>query len=92
MYNLGYDNPNDYEVKYWEIWTDEERSLVIGEAYKRMILNSSEVQPYLSTSRMHSITQWLVPLSLAAVYQGVLKNTAFKTFYRMSPNMGRIGI
>ena len=90
-YKIGYDSPEEYEVKQWEFWTEEERSLVIGEAYKRSILTSEEVKPYLSTSRMHSITQWVVPIGLAALYQGVLKKTAFNCFYRKSPAVGRTG-
>ena len=56
------------------------------------MLTSQEVAPYLATSRMHSITQWVVPLGAAVLYQTVLKNTAFKGFYRKHPLHGNAGI
>jgi hypothetical protein len=41
---------------------------------------------------MHSITQWLVPIATAVVYQGFLKNTIFKPAFRRSPIVGHTGI
>lgn len=72
----------------WEFWTDEERSLVIREGYKDLVLTSAEVKPYLNASRLHFYTQWLVPLLAAGVCFGPLRVSLLATAYRKHPSKG----
>lgn len=72
----------------WEFWTDEERSLVIKEGYKDLVLTSAEVKPYLNASRLHFYTQWLVPLLAAGVAFGPLRVSLLASAYRKHPNIG----
>ena len=71
----NYDYPEGEEqIMPWEFWTDEERSLVIKEGYKDLVLSSTEVKPYLNASRAHFYTQWIVPLVAAGVCFGASRS------------------
>ena len=72
----------------WEFWTEEERSLVIREGYKDLVLTSAEVKPYLDASRLHFFTQWLVPIAAAAACFGPLKGTLLRSAYKKHPSLG----
>lgn len=72
----------------WEFWTDEERSLVIREGYKDLVLTSNEVKPYLNASRLHFYTQWLVPIVAAGVCYGPLRVSLLASAYRKHPSIG----
>lgn len=85
--NLDYAD-GDEEILPWEFWTDEERSLVIKEGYKNLIITSPEIKSYLNTSRLHFWTQWLVPLAVAGLAFGPLKSTFFASSYRTHPTLG----
>lgn len=85
----NYDYPEGEEqVMPWEFWTDEERSLVIKEGYKNLILTSSEVKPYLNSSRLHFYTQWLVPILAAGFCYGPLRVSLLAKAYRKHPSLG----
>lgn len=72
----------------WEFWTDEERSLVIKEGYKDLVLSSAEVKPYLNASRIHFYAQWLVPIVAAGVCYGPLRVSLLASAYRKHPQLG----
>jgi hypothetical protein len=85
----NFDYPEGEEqIMPWEFWTDEERSLVIKEGYKDLVLSSAEVKPYLNASRLHFYTQWLVPLAAAGVCFGPLRVSLLANAYRRHPNIG----
>ena len=64
----------------WEFWTEEERSLVIREGYRDLIITSPEVKQYLDVSRTHFWTQWLVPLGVAAAVFGPFRGIFAHSF------------
>ncbi len=72
----------------WEFWTDEERSLVIKEGYKDLVLTSTEVKPYLNASKAHFYAQWLIPIIAAGVCYGPLRVSLLARSYRKSPSIG----
>lgn len=79
----NFDYPDGQEeIMPWEFWTEEERSLVIREGYRGLVLTSPEVKPYLNTSRIHFWTQWLVPIAAAATIFGPLKSTLLASSWR----------
>jgi hypothetical protein len=85
----NFDYPDGEEqIMPWEFWTDEERSLVIREAYKDLTLTSKEVKPYLDASRVHFYTQWLAPLAFAGVCFGPLRATLLAKAYKKHPSLG----
>ena len=85
----NYDYPEGEEqVMPWEFWTDEQRSLVIKEGYKDLVLTSTEVKPYLNASRIHFYTQWLVPIIAAGVCYGPLRVSLLAHSYRRHPHIG----
>lgn len=85
----NYDYPEGEEqVMPWEFWTEEERSLVIKEGYKDLILTSKEVKPYLNASRAHFYTQWIVPILALGVSFGPLRVSLLAKAYRKHPSLG----
>ena len=85
----NYDYPEGEEqVMPWEFWTEEERSLVIREAYKDLSVTSAEVKPFLQASRTHFYTQWLGPIGFAALAFGPLRGTLLSKAYRKHVNLG----
>lgn len=85
----NFDYPDGEEqVMPWEFWTEEERSLVIREAYKDLTLTSAEVKPYLNASRIHFYSQWLVPIAAAALAFGPLRSTLLAKSYKKHPSLG----
>lgn len=86
----NFDYPDGEErIMPWEFWTDEERSLVIREGYKDLVLTSSEVKPYLDASRRHFYTQWIFPLAAVGLCFGPLKRTSFlATAYAKQATIG----
>lgn len=70
------------EIMPWEFWTEEERSLVIREGYRDLVLSSPEVKQYLNVSRTHFWTQWLVPLGVAGALVGPARNILAGSFRR----------
>ena len=72
----------------WEFWTDEERSLVIKEGYKDLVLTSGEVKPYLDASRLHFYTQWLAPIAVAAACFGPFRGSLLSKAYKKHPLVG----
>ena len=85
----NFDYPDGEErIMPWEFWTDEERSLVIREGYKDLIINSKQVKPYLDASRLHFYTQWLVPLTAAALCFGPFRGSLLANVYKKSPLLG----
>jgi hypothetical protein len=85
--NLDYPDGEE-RIMPWEFWTEEERSLVIKEGYRDLVLNSREVKPYLDASRMHFYTQWLVPLAVAGLTFGPLRGSVFANAYKKHPTIG----
>jgi hypothetical protein len=85
----NYDYPEGHEqIMPWEFWTEEERSLVIKEGYKDLVLTSREVKPYLNSSRIHFYTQWFVPILSAGLFFGPLRATALASAYKKHPSLG----
>lgn len=85
----NFDYPDGQErIMPWEFWTEEERSLVIREGYKDLVLTSQEVKPYLNASRLHFYGQWLGPLAAAAICFGPLRGTLLANCYKKHPFVG----
>ena len=85
----NFDYPDGQEqIMPWEFWTEEERSLVIGEGYKDLVLTSKEVKPYLDASRLHFYTQWVVPLAAAALCFGPFRGSVLANAYKKHPFVG----
>lgn len=85
----NFDYPEGEErIMPWEFWTEEEKSLVIKEGYKDLILTSKEVKPYLNCSRLHFYTQWLVPIAAAAICFGPLRATLLANAYKKHQTLG----
>ena len=89
-----YDNPyyaENLRLKPWFTLTDEERSYVLYNGYKRRVFKSEEVSDYLRTVRLSNISQVLFPV----VAYPVLKHTVFRamgaTLYYKMPHAQSIG-
>ena len=85
--NLDYPDGEE-RIMPWEFWTEEERSLVIKEGYKDLVLSSKEVKPYLDASRVHFYTQWIVPLAVAGLCFGPLRGSLLAKAYKKHPSVG----
>ena len=53
---------SDLFLKLWFHYTDEERSYVILNAYKRRILKNEELETFMTCNRVLNWTNWLYPV------------------------------
>lgn len=88
MYSNDIYRGDEGETMPWEFWTDEEKSLVIQNGYRRLILTSKDIRSYLNTTRAHFYTQWLGPISAFAFSNVVLRTTVFSSAYKKHPMIG----
>lgn len=74
-----YNNPyysEGYRLKPWFVLTEEERSFIAFQAYKKRVLASDEVKGYLRQARLVNISNLVFPF----VAFPILKRTFFKVF------------
>ena len=71
----------------WKFWTEQERSLVIREAYKDLTLTSKEFKPYLDESRIHFYTQWSASSNCWSLLWP-LRATLLASAYNKHPSLG----
>lgn len=74
QYTTGYDS-DEKEDMPWDFWTDEERSWVIFQGYERFMLKSSEVAPYLRSSRINILGNLLFPVVAFAASTAITKRS-----------------
>jgi len=74
-----YNNPyyaEGYRLKPWFVLTEEERSFITFQAYKKRVLSSDEVKGYLRQVRLVNASNLIFPI----IAFPILKRTFFKVF------------
>lgn len=73
-------------LKPWFNYTDEERSLVILNAYKKRVLLSEDLKSFLTTNRIHNVSQWIFPVVAYPFLNHFLwKPSAERLIFRSAP-------
>jgi hypothetical protein len=79
-----YDNPyyaENLRLKPWFTLTDEERSFVVYNAYKRRVLKSDEVKDYLREVRISNLTQLIYPIIAYPILNRIVFKAMSRTLY-----------